>query len=154
MRYAPFFFFFEFRPDWAVSADTGRYGRYRPIRSIRTESARFRSRRSRFRPRRCRFQPRRPDSGIATWHDAARTRGLRRPSRVAASRRDGRECAGLGAVSVHPKFKEKTLRSHHLFSFLLTQPNTLQKVFIPIFFPKFFIYPISPPNKHIKVYSP
>ena len=142
-----FFFFLNFgltgpfRPIQADTADTDRVGQ-------------FRSRRSQFRPRRCRFQPRRPDSGIATWHDAARTRGLRRPSRVAASRRDGRECAGLGAVSVHPKFKEKTLRSHHLFSFLLTQPNTLQKVFIPIFFPKFFIYPISPPNKHIKVYSP
>ena len=26
------FFFFEFRPDWAVSADTGRYGRYGPSR--------------------------------------------------------------------------------------------------------------------------
>ena len=34
MRYAPFFFFFEFRPDWAVSADTGRYGRYGPSRPI------------------------------------------------------------------------------------------------------------------------
>ena len=53
----------------------GHFSRYRPIR---IESARFGL-------RRCRFQPRRPDSGIATWHDAARTRGLRRPSRVAAS---------------------------------------------------------------------
>ena len=30
MRFAPFFFFFEFRPDSAVSADTGRYGSSQP----------------------------------------------------------------------------------------------------------------------------
>ena len=35
-----------------------------------------------------------------------------------------------------------------LFSFLSTQPNTLKKVFIPIFSSKFSIHPISPPNKH------
>ena len=81
-----FFFFF-------FSAWLGRFGRYRPIR---TESARFG-------PRRRRFQPRRPDSGIATWHDATRTRGLRRPSRVAVSHHVGRGCAGLGAASVHPR---------------------------------------------------
>ena len=39
------------------------------------------------------------------------------------------------------------------FSFLSTQPNTLQKVFLPIFSPKFSIYPISPPNKHTLVSS-
>ena len=61
---------------------------FRPIRPIRTKSARF--------------GPRRPDSGITTWHNAARTRGLRRPPRVAASRLVGRGCAGLGAASVHP----------------------------------------------------
>ena len=66
MRFAPFFFFF-----W-ISAWLGRFGRYRPIR---TELARFG-------PRWHQFQPRRPDSGIATWHDAARTCGLRRPSCV------------------------------------------------------------------------
>ena len=32
--------------------------------------------------------------------------------------------------------------------FLPTQPNILQKSFLPIFSPKFSIYPISPPNKH------
>ena len=73
VRFAPFFFFFFFL-IW-ISAWLGRFGRYRPMR---TESARFG-------PRRRRFQPRRPDSGITTWHDAARTRGLRRPSRVTAS---------------------------------------------------------------------
>ena len=66
VHFAPFFFF------W-ISAWLGRFGRYRPIRPIRTESARF-GLRQRW------FQPRRPDSGIATWHDAARTRGLRRPA--------------------------------------------------------------------------
>ena len=100
MHFAPFFFFFNF-------------GLTRPFRPIRTESARFW-------PRRRRFQPRRPDSGLATWHDAARTRGLRHPSHVAASRRVGRGCAGLGAASVHPSLqqrgthKEKLLRLEKL----------------------------------------
>ena len=43
---------------------------------------------------------------------------------------------------------KKTLGSHHLLSFLLTQPNTLKKVFLPIFSPKCFVLSISPPNKH------
>ena len=75
------FFFFFF---W-ISAWLGHFGRYRPIRPIRTESALFGLRRRRFQPHRPWFQPHWPDSGIATWHDAARTRGLRRPSRIAAS---------------------------------------------------------------------
>ena len=50
-------------------------------------------------------------------------------------------------LSLH--FAEKTPGSSHLFSFLSTQPNTLQKVFISIFFPNFFIHLISPPRKHI-----
>ena len=45
--------------------------------------------------------------------------------------------------------KEKTPGPHYLFSFLPTQPNTLKKVFLPIFSSKFSIHPISPPNKHI-----
>ena len=88
-----FFFFF-----WILAW----LGRYRPIR---TESARFWPRRRRFPLRRRRFQPRRPDSGLATWHDAARTRGLRHPCRVAASRRVGRGYAGLGAAFVHPRWR-------------------------------------------------
>ena len=44
--------------------------------------------------------------------------------------------------------REKTLEPQHLFSFLPTQLNTLQKVFLPIFSSKFSIHPISPPNKH------
>ena len=44
--------------------------------------------------------------------------------------------------------EEKTPRPHNLFSFLPTQPNTLQKVFIPIFSPKFSNHPISLLNKH------
>ena len=43
---------------------------------------------------------------------------------------------------------EETPRPHHLLSFIPTQLFTLKKVFLPIFSPKFFIYPISPPNKH------
>ena len=39
-------------------------------------------------------------------------------------------------------------RAHILFSFPLTQPNTLKKVFLLIFSPKFSIYPISLLNKH------
>ena len=77
-----FFFFF-----W-ISAWLGRFGRfgwYRPIRPIRTESARF-----------------------GTSH-VARTRGLRRPSRVAASRRVRRRCARLGAASVHPRYQTNSL---------------------------------------------
>ena len=38
--------------------------------------------------------------------------------------------------------------AHHLFSFLPTQPNTLKKVLLPSFSPKFSIHHISPPNKH------
>ena len=37
---------------------------------------------------------------------------------------------------------------HYLFSFIPTQPNTLKKVFLPIFSPKFSIHSISPLNKH------
>ena len=44
---------------------------------------------------------------------------------------------------------EKTPGPHYLFSFFLTQPNILKKVFLPIFSLKIFIYPISPSNKHI-----
>ena len=84
-----FFFFFNF-------------GLTRPFRPIRTESARFWPRRRRFPPNRRRLQPRRPDSGLATWHDAAGTRGLPRPCRVPASHRVGRGCAGPKAESVHP----------------------------------------------------
>ena len=43
---------------------------------------------------------------------------------------------------------EKISGPHHLFSFLITQPNTLNIVFLPIFSPKFSIHPISPPNKY------
>ena len=57
-----FFFFLNFGLTW-------------PFRPIRTESARFWPRQRRFPPNRRRFQPRRPDSGLATWHDAVR-RGM------------------------------------------------------------------------------
>ena len=43
---------------------------------------------------------------------------------------------------------EKIFGPYHLFSFLPTQSNTLQKVFLLVFSPKFSIHPISPPNKH------
>ena len=45
-------------------------------------------------------------------------------------------------------FGEKTYELYHLFSFLSTQLNTLQKGFILIFSLKFFVYFISPLNKH------
>ena len=54
-----FFFFFFFL----------NFGLTRPIR---TESARFWPRRRRFPPNRRRLQLHRPDSGLATWHDAVR----------------------------------------------------------------------------------
>ena len=38
--------------------------------------------------------------------------------------------------------------THNLFSFLPTQPNTLKNILLPIFYQKFFIHHISPPNKH------
>ena len=43
---------------------------------------------------------------------------------------------------------DKTPESYYLFSFLPTQPNIFLKVFLPIFFLKVFIHPISPSNKH------
>ena len=61
------------------------FGLTRPFQPIQTELARFGPRQHRFSPHWHRFQPCRPDSGLATWHGTARTRGLRRPSRVAAS---------------------------------------------------------------------
>ena len=70
----------------------GRYGRYVPSRpDFGRIGADF-----------GRVGPSRDPPRGATRHDAGRTRGLRRPSRVAASRRVGRGCAGLGAASVHP----------------------------------------------------
>ena len=64
MRFAPFFFFFEFRPESAVSADTARFSANRP----------------KSKPRR-RSQLKKNKSPVA-WHGW--TRGQRRPSRVAA----------------------------------------------------------------------
>ena len=47
------------------------------------------------------------------------------------------------------ELREKISRPHHLFSFFpTTQPNTLQKVFVPIFSQKVSIHPISPSNRH------
>ena len=111
VRFAPFFFFFffEFRPK------SGRFGRYRPIL---TDTGRYRpiladiGRYGQYGPSRpdlgrvgadfgrvgpdfSRVGPHRPDSGHATWHDAARTRGLWRPSRVAAS--------DVGALAWEPR---------------------------------------------------
>ena len=97
-----FFFFFEFRPDSAVSVDTGRYGRYGPSRPdfgrVGADFCRIGVDFSRVGP--IRDLPR----GM-TRSDAARMRGLRRPCRVPASRRVGRECVGLGAASVHPRWR-------------------------------------------------
>ena len=79
MRFAPFFFFFEFRPD---SADTGQYGRYGPSRpDLGRVSADFSCVGVDF----SHVSPIRESPRGMTQHDKARTRGLRRPSRVAAS---------------------------------------------------------------------
>jgi len=43
--------------------------------------------------------------------------------------------------------ENKTLRLH-LFFFLPTNQTHSKKIFFPISFPKFSIYPISLPNKH------
>ena len=80
-----FFFFFSFgltrpfRPFRPIQADTGRYGRYGPSRpDFGRVGADFRRIGADF----SRVGPRRPDSGLATWHDAVR-RG--RDARSAAS---------------------------------------------------------------------
>ena len=60
-----FFFFLNFgltRPFRPIQADT----------ADMAESTRFWPHRRRFPPNRRRLQPRRPDSGLATWHDAVR----------------------------------------------------------------------------------
>ena len=49
--------------------------------------------------------------------------------------------------------KEKTLGFYNLFFFLLTQPNTLQKILILIFTLKFYIYPILRLNKHTLIHT-
>ena len=101
VRFAPFFFFFffEFRPK------SGRFGRYRPIRPILADTGRYRpisADTDRVGPiwaasapisaasapilaASARVGPIRESPRGMTRHDAARTRGLRRPSCVAAS---------------------------------------------------------------------
>ena len=105
MRFAPFFFFFfyEFRPN---SADTGRYGPSRPNLG--------------------RVGPHRLDSGIATWHNAARTRGLQRPTRVAAS--------DAGALAWEPRPCIPAVK-HKNWTFY---KNTLLSSFIFLSFTKIF----------------
>ena len=74
-----FFFFFEFRLDSAVSADTGRYGRYGPSRpDFGHVGADFRRIGADF----SRVGPIRDLPRGTTRSDAARTRGLRHPCRV------------------------------------------------------------------------
>ena len=91
-----FFFFFEFRPDSAVSVDTGRYGPSRP--DFGRVGADFRRIGADF----SRVGLRRPDSGLATWHNAVR-RGTDARSAASLPRpRVGRGCAGLGAAFVNP----------------------------------------------------
>ena len=89
MRFAPFFFsffFFEFRLESAVSAETGRF---------RPESARFRTNRPE-------SEPHRRESAKSTWNP----RGTMRPdARATASRRVGRRCGTSGAASVLHRLK-------------------------------------------------
>ena len=83
-----FFFFFEFRPDSAVSADTGRYGRYGPSRpDFGHVGADFRRIGADF-------------SRVGPIRDLPR--GTTRSPRP-TSRRVGRGCSSLGAASVHPR---------------------------------------------------
>ena len=49
--------------------------------------------------------------------------------------------------------RSKHLGPHNLFFFLLTQPNTLQKILIFIFALKFYIYPILCLNKHTLIHT-
>ena len=100
MRLHLFFFFFL------------NFGLTRPFRPIRTESARF--------------PPRRLDSGLVTWHDAARTRGLQRPTRVAAS--------DAGALAWEPRPCIPAVK-HKNWTFY---KNTLLSSFIFLSFTKIF----------------
>ena len=52
-----------------------------------------------------RVGPRRPDSGAATWRDAARRGTDTRSAASLPRRRVGRGCAGLDAASMHPRLK-------------------------------------------------
>ena len=113
MRFAPFFFFvFEFRPNSAVLADTGRY------------------------------EPSRPDLGRVGADFSCvgpireQPRGTTRHGRAVcgvppASCRVGRGCAGLDVASVHPRlflphFSVET-SSFDLFLSLSTPPPTHPK---------------------------
>ena len=120
-----FFFFFEFRPESAVSADTGRFrpisadlGRYRPIPadsgSSRPESARVGARRSRIGSRRrasvkTTWDPRgptRPDARAAVFParrrvPPRRTRVRHLRCRVRASQLKGKVIQGIQLILLH-----------------------------------------------------
>ena len=106
-----FFFFFPLPADFLFPAETRQYS----ADTIRFglnqhEFVRFGANRLAWEPNRHKSAPIWTASarvGKSTWHDAARTRGLRRPSRVAASRRVGSGCAGSGAPSVHPRIIQR-----------------------------------------------
>ena len=101
-------FFFSLPIDFLFPAETRRYS----ADTIRFGPNRRKS--VRFGANRRASEPNRRESasiwaalarvGKSTWHDAARTHGLRRPSRVAASRRVKRGCVGSEAASVHPRY--------------------------------------------------
>ena len=86
MRFAPFFFFLEFRPDSAVSAWTVHFSGFNW------------------------YGPSQPNLSRvgASWEihvvGHGLTRGQRRPSRVAASCCVRRGCDGSGAETMHPRF--------------------------------------------------
>ena len=96
-----FFFFFEFRPDLAVSADTGLYGPSRPdLGRVGADFSRVGANFSRVGANFSRVALRRPDSGLATWHDAVRRST---DARSAASLpRPAASDAGALAWELHP----------------------------------------------------
>ena len=107
MRLHPFFFFFYFnfgltRPFRPIQADTDRVG------SILAASAPISAESAPTSAASARVGPIRDLPRGTTRSDVARTRGLRRPCRVPASRHVGCGCAGLGAASVHPSIYMQT----------------------------------------------
>ena len=129
-----FFFFFEFRPESAVSAvsaDSGRFRRYRPIpadtgryRPIPADSGRLRPIQARVGPNRlasarveaesARVGARRRNPRGIHVARRGRTRGQRRPLHVTASRRVGRGCGTSGAASVLPSLWSLTSEGHNV----------------------------------------
>ena len=114
-----FFFFLNFgltRPFRPIQADMDRVG------PILAESAPIPAESGPTSAASTRVGPIRDLPRGTTRHDVAGTCGLRRPSRVAASRRVRRGCTGLGAASVHPSApptKTEQLSINYAYHYIL-----------------------------------